>query len=198
MWCRSYRDHVIMAFPSFDTATNLWAPQASISWVVGSARKSDFVRFAKRVFTEAEAAACALSAGQSWVDSRLKELGAGAGRESEKVAVSPPASPTYLLKKHRAKSHREDVRDSHRLRNVLTFDQFKSWMGRADPNISEQLLQKSYAALVQLRKHHHRSWAQIIDKMKNSQAHVGEFHAASRNAKSAQLPLTLRDWRRII
>ena len=27
MWSRVYRNHFIMAFPSFDTATNAWAPQ---------------------------------------------------------------------------------------------------------------------------------------------------------------------------
>ena len=31
MWSRCYRQHVIMAFPSFDTATNLWAAQADIT-----------------------------------------------------------------------------------------------------------------------------------------------------------------------
>jgi len=180
MWCRSYRDHVIMAFPSFDTATNLWAPQANISWVVGPQRKSEFVRFAKRVFTEAEAAACALKAGESWVDRRLKESGADASFEIRDDHAKP----------------REDARSSRTSKKMLTFDQFKSWVDQSDPNVSEQQLQKSYAALLQLRKHQHRSWADLIIKMRNSQAQIAPT-ASTENAKSLHLPLTMRDWRRI-
>jgi hypothetical protein len=182
MWCRSYRDHVIMAFPSFDTATNLWAPQANISWVVGTGRKSAFVRFAKRVFTEADAAACALNAGQSWVDGRLKK---------------PGADVSFQIDEDCAKPRRENVRNSRSAKKVLTFDQFKSWVDQSDPNVSEQQLQKSYAALLQLRKHQHCSWADLIVKMRNSQAQIAPSDSTS-SATSSHLPLTLRDWRRII
>ena len=61
MWSRCYRQHVIMAFPSFDTATNLWAAQADISWPSGPVRESEFVRFPTRVMSEAEAVSLALS-----------------------------------------------------------------------------------------------------------------------------------------
>ncbi len=72
MWSRCYRRHVIMAFPSFDTMTNSWAPQADISWPTGPQRDSEFVRFPIRVMTEREAVACALRNGKSWIDNRLK------------------------------------------------------------------------------------------------------------------------------
>ena len=32
MWSRTYRNHFIMAFPSFDTTTLNWRAQADISW----------------------------------------------------------------------------------------------------------------------------------------------------------------------
>jgi hypothetical protein len=67
---------------------------------------------------------------------------------------------------------------------------------QSDPNVSEQQLQKSYAALLQLRKHQHRSWADLIIKMRNSQAQIAP-PASTENAKSSHLPLTMRDWRRI-
>ena len=52
MWSRCYREHVIMAFPSFDTATNLSAAQADISWPSGPVRESEFVRFPTRVLAK--------------------------------------------------------------------------------------------------------------------------------------------------
>jgi hypothetical protein len=182
MWCRSYRNHAIMAFPSFDTATNLWAPQANISWVSGTKRTSEFVRFPKRVFTEAEAAACALTAGQSWVDRRLKNLGTEAACDVEQG---------------HGPRRREELRGSRSSKRKLTFDQFKSCLGRSDPNVSEQQLRKSYAALQQLRKRQHCSWANLMIKIRNSQAQVGPGDAA-RLTKSSYPPLTERDWRRII
>lgn len=180
MWCRSYREHVIMAFPSFDTATNLWAPQANISWIVGSERKSEFVRFAKRVLTEAEATACALKAAESWVDSRLQKPGKTVFRDRRQSSARP-----------------RGTRSPRSSKKMVTFDQFKSWLGRTDRRVSEQQLQKSYQALLQLRKYQRCSWADLLVKMRNSQAHVAPVNAG-RSGKSSHLPLTLRDWRRIM
>ena len=36
MWSRLYRNHVIMAFPTYDTVANAWAPQVDINWFAGS------------------------------------------------------------------------------------------------------------------------------------------------------------------
>ena len=195
MWYQSYRDHVIMAFPSYDTVTSLWAPHASITWVVGAERKSEFVRFAKRVFTEAEAAACALSAGKSWIDARVRPANVASSEREQASMVSQPTD-LPLLKGNRAMARRA-VGVWQTSKTMLTFDQFKSWIDQSDPNVSDQLLQKSYAALVQLKKHQHCSWARIRVKMKNSRAQIASS-ASGRRANSSRLPLTLRDWRRII
>ena len=40
MWSRLYRNHVIMAFPTYDTVANAWAPQADINWFAGSSHDS--------------------------------------------------------------------------------------------------------------------------------------------------------------
>src|SRR5687767_951570 len=69
MSSRLYGDHLIMAFPSFDTATNGWVPQADISWNHKSpSRKFAFVRFPNRCKTEAEAVDAALDLAKAWID----------------------------------------------------------------------------------------------------------------------------------
>ena len=69
MSSRLYGDHLIMAFPSFDTATNRWTPQADISWNHDSrCRKFAFIRFPNRFKTEAEAVTAALDMAQAWID----------------------------------------------------------------------------------------------------------------------------------
>jgi hypothetical protein len=70
MWSRTYRHHFIMAFPSFDTATQKWKAQADISWCRGNGRDSAFVRYHHRA-TEAEAVDFALQQSIEWVDQRL-------------------------------------------------------------------------------------------------------------------------------
>ena len=45
MWSRLYRNHVIMAFPTYDTVANAWAPQADINWFAGTSYDSEFVQF---------------------------------------------------------------------------------------------------------------------------------------------------------
>jgi len=74
MWSRLYRDHFIMAFPSFDTATNTWLPQADISWCAGTLRDSEFVRFTAGAATEDEAVSLAVQNGIEWIDRRLKRF----------------------------------------------------------------------------------------------------------------------------
>ena len=74
MWSRLYRNHVIMAFPTYDTVTNAWAPQADIDWFAGSFHDSKFVQFSKRCTTEEEAVTWALRRSEVWVDNRLRRL----------------------------------------------------------------------------------------------------------------------------
>ena len=70
MWSHTYRNHVIIAFPSFDTTKRKWRAQADISWCRGSRRDSAFVRYNHRS-TEAEAVGLALQQSMEWVDRRL-------------------------------------------------------------------------------------------------------------------------------
>ena len=74
MWSRLYRNHVIMAFPTYDTVANAWAPQADINWFVGSSHDSKFVQFSKRCTTEQEAVTWGLRRSELWVDNRLRRL----------------------------------------------------------------------------------------------------------------------------
>jgi hypothetical protein len=74
MWSRLYRNHVIMAFPTYNTVTNAWAPQADINWFAGSSHDSKFVQFSKRCTTEEEAVTWVLRRSEVWVDNRLQRL----------------------------------------------------------------------------------------------------------------------------
>ena len=71
MWSRTYRNHFIMAFPSFDAVTRNWRAQADISWCGGTQRHSAFVRYPRHAATEAEAVHFALQHSIEWVDGRL-------------------------------------------------------------------------------------------------------------------------------
>jgi hypothetical protein len=181
MWYRSYRDHAIMPFPSFDTATHSWAPQANISWVAGPARDSAFVRFPMRVTSEGEAVASALAAAKTWIDERqcapIGSLLRTSARQTRRIP--PPAS-------------------SRNSGKTLTFDDFKANLANLTANASERSLFKSHGAFIKLRKTSHCSWAQIKSKLKRSQENPVSPQPANPREKSARLPLTPRDWRRII
>jgi len=71
MWSRTYRDHFIMAFPSFDAATRKWRAQADISWSAGKRRDSTFIRYARHAQTEAQAVNLALQQSLKWVDGKI-------------------------------------------------------------------------------------------------------------------------------
>jgi hypothetical protein len=73
MWSRMYRDHILMAFPTYDTAAKAWVPQADITWFAGPSRKSTFVRFSDRCARERDAVTCALSKAQGWIDLHLHD-----------------------------------------------------------------------------------------------------------------------------
>ena len=74
MLSRLYRNHVIMAFPTYDTVANAWAPQADINWFAGSSHDSKLVQFSKRCTTEEEAVTWVLRRSEVWVDNRLQHL----------------------------------------------------------------------------------------------------------------------------
>jgi hypothetical protein len=184
-----------MAFPSFDTATGRWAAQANISWVAGPVRESEFVRFSKRVGSEAEAVASALSAARAWIDKR-ERMRDGVSPRVIQEPRSIRALASGLMRGSGNVPFSHTVKSSGATR-LLTFNRFKALMGKSGWSGSEQSLHKSYAALLQLRKQNHRSWAQIKSKIRNSQEGAMPAQVVSFTAK-ARLPLTIRDWRRII
>jgi hypothetical protein len=192
MWSRSYRKHVIMAFPSFDAATNSWAPQADISWPIGPERESEFVRFPLRVMSESEAVACALRRGRSWIDNRLKAHSGQNAATSRvdridilpnsfrRTNLKPPAKPSLV---------RNDPTEA------FTFAQFKSAVAASSTKISESALRKSYSGLMQLQKNKNWSTAEVRARVNR----VQELSASrsTRRAQRYRLPMTERDWRKI-
>jgi hypothetical protein len=188
MWCRSYREHAIMAFPSFNAASGFWLCQANISWVVGTSRESAFVRFPKRAASEVDAVTKALNWAEVWIDKRVKAQAIFAPADHRR---STGLRPAQGRESDHLPTHDRSSQPSTR---TLTFDQFKLLMRRYGNQGSEQSLHKSYAALMLLRKQGHRSWAQIEFKIR----HAREQALDSQGWKPARLPLTTKDWRRII
>jgi hypothetical protein len=193
MWSRSYRRHVIMAFPSFDTATNSWAPQADISWPIGSERQSEFVRFPLRVMTESEAVACALRRGQSWIDNRLK------ARSTEKAATLVVERINALPNSFRRTNLKPPAKPTATIRNdstePFTFAQFKSAFVRPGTKFAESALRKSYSGLMQLQKSKDWSTADIRATLKRVQQLLPS--RSTRRAQRCRLPMTERDWQKI-
>jgi hypothetical protein len=186
MWSRSYRKHVIMAFPSFDTATNSWAPQADISWPIGPERQSAFVRFPARVMSESEAVAFALRGGKSWIDNRLRLHGA-------EKSVSLGDRINVLQNSLRRTNLRPPAKSESPARELFTFAQFKSAVARAGTKLSESALRKSYSGLMQLQRNRNCSTAEIRAKVKRAQ----ELLPSHSVRRARHLPLTERDWRNI-
>ena len=198
MWNRLYRNHVIMPFPSYDTATNAWAPQADISWCAGASRVSKFVKFPNRFMTEADAVACALRSGEEWIDNRLGRLLSGSGSEHPAVIDMIGALKKSLRKVSPTLPPRTQGSIQWHAEKTFTFGQFKSVIGRSGVKLSEQTLQKSYAALVKLRENNHWSWAQTREKVECSRRDRSAAESPARPQKAARIPLTERDWRRIV
>ena len=167
MWCRSYRDHAIMPFPSFDALSRSWLCQANITWVAGPHRESAFVRFQDRVQSEADAVTQSLNAAELWIDKRL-ERSFTAGKSRLPRAETGPVKKTASLPRVQKGAHPSD--------RALTFEQFKSFLKRYGELGGEQSLQKSYQALLRLRKKRHRSWKEITPKLR----HFGETGVSPR------------------
>jgi hypothetical protein len=192
MWSRLHRDHFIMAFPSFDTTTNSWTPQADISWCAGPVRESEFVRFRTHATTEDEAVNFALHKGVAWINQRLRHLG--------KASVHARGSDVIeaLRQRHSRRSSLLRPATSASQTKNLTFNQFKSAMGKLGLSGTDQSLRKSYDALIKLRKIHHWSWAEITDKVQRSQEVQTGARRTARRTQAARLPLTPRQWRRLV
>jgi hypothetical protein len=188
MWSRSYRKHVIMAFPSFDTVTNSWAPQADISWPTGPERQSEFVRFPLRVMTESEAVAYALRKGESWIDNRLK------AHRAENPTTFMVNRTSHLRSDFRKTDFKPPAKSAAAIRDdssaAFTFAQFKFAVVRPGIKISETALRKSYSGLMQLQKNRNCSTAEIRATVKRAQDLL-----PSRSTR--RLPMTERAWRKI-
>lgn len=196
MWSKLYRNHFLMAFPSFDTTTNAWAPQVDISWCAGSSRDSEFVRFTTRTATEAEAVSCGLAKGMAWIDQRLEDKGNRQPAVEKRGAEVIDALQSLKRSGSRQSAEFQLTRTASQAK-PLTFDQFKLVMAKPGLTGSEQSLRKSYAALVKLRKTSHYSWAEIRDKVQQSQRFSAAIRRPVRKVKAAHIPLTQQDWRRI-
>lgn len=199
MSSRLYGDHFIMAFPSFDTASNGWVPQADISWNHKSpVRKFAFIRFPNRCRTEAEAIDASLEMAEAWIDKH------GSGLQKHAITSEPRQviDVTEFLKESLAKVAGKQARRSSLAlqqdpKQSFTFGHFKAAIAERGLQISDQTLQKSYAALLKVRKTHHWSWAEARKKVEQSQRILRSSHAPMRGLRTARIPLTQRDWRKI-
>jgi len=186
-----------MAFPSFDTATNLWAAQADITWPRGPVRESEFVRFPTRVMSEAEAVSLALSYSKAWIDRRLQHMRVEGRKGSERIlgrVMELQGGASRTQSKKLPQIHLARAKDTT---GIFTFDQFKAALLRSGAKLSEASLQKSYVALMKLAKNG-CSFSEIKLKIKQSQHRLTASKTASRGVHSARLPLTEREWRRIV
>jgi hypothetical protein len=190
MWTRLHRDHFIMAFPSFDTATNSWTPQADISWCAGPVRESEFVRFRTHATTEDEAVNFALHKGVAWINQRLRHLG--------KAPVHARGGDVIEALRHRHSRQSSVLGPTTSQPDTLTFNQFKSVVSKLGLSGSDQSLRKSYDALIKLRKSRHWTWAEIRNKVEQSQGFRTATRQSARRTPGARLPLTPRQWRRIV
>lgn len=199
MSSRLYGDHFIMAFPSFDTASNGWVPQADISWNHKSPdRKFAFIRFPNRCKTEAEAIDAALEMAQAWIDKH----GSGLQRHAITSESRQVIDVAEFLKESLAKVTGKQPRrwapaPQQGPKQSFTFGHFKAAIAERGLQISDQTLQKSYAALLKLRKTNHWSWAEARKKVEQSQQVLRSPHSPMRGPRTARIPITQRDWRKI-
>ena len=197
MWSRLYRNHVIMPFPSYDTVANAWAPQADISWCIGPSRESEFVRFPNRFMTEADAVACALRKGEAWIDNHLGRLHSSSGSEHARTIHMIEAVKKSQEKVSPTPRPRSRGSIQWHVETTFTFGQFKSMIARSGATLSEEILHKSYATLVRLRKNNHWSWAQTRRKVEHSQHLRSAAQAPAKRQRPARIPVSERGWRRI-
>ncbi|MGH7825331.1 MAG: hypothetical protein ACREQ7_09175, partial [Candidatus Binatia bacterium] len=105
------------------------------------------------------------------------------------------------LQVHLGKADSKQARQSQllerRLEKTFTFDQFKSVIAASGLQISDQMLQRSYAALEKLRKNNHRSWAEMRRKVEHSRRNLTLSGSPVRRPAFPRIPLTQSEWRRI-
>lgn len=190
MWSRLYRNHVMMAFPTYDSAKRAWAPQVDINWFCGPSHDSKFVRFPNRFLTEDEAVNWALARGQAWVDNHLRRLGNDPA-DRRRLFDMLGAFDQDLKKAGLKHARTVPVATQPGTRQNLTFKQFTSLLAQKGLTPNVKTLQKSFAALVKVRKSKGWSWAETKRKVKRA------HHAAAPAGASRRIPLSERDWCRV-
>jgi hypothetical protein len=192
MWSRLYRKHMIMAFPTYDTATNAWAPQADINWFAGSFHDSKFVQFSKRCATEEEAVTWALKRSEVWVDNRLRRLSRailhGRGLGSDIIEAAKSHLGKVTPEQHvRCQSATEPGPEK-----TLTFYQVKCAFGGSGSKLSGENLRKSHGALTKPRNPDHWSRLETTKKLE----HTRQDLTAVVLPRAVHIPPRQRPWRR--
>jgi len=191
MWSRLYRNHVLMAFPTYDSAKHAWVPQVDINWFLGTSHDSTFVRFPRRFLTEDEAVSCALARGQAWID---KRLGRRRGRSSERrrmldtIEAFRGSAPKASLKQ----PHPAQAAPKRSMKPSFTFEEFVLLIAQTGLVFNVKTLQKSYAALVKVRKIKRWSWTKTKRKAMRVQ------QAPATTGTPRRLPLSERAWGKIV
>ncbi len=191
MWSRLYRNHVLMAFPTYDSAKHAWVPQVDINWFLGPSHDSTFVRFPSHFLTEDEAVRWALARGQAWIDKRLERSQGHTARRrrmfdmieafNQSLPTANPRQPPPAL-----------AAPKRAVKSSLTFEEFTHLLAQKKGlTFSVKTLQKSYAALVKVRKIKRWSWAETKRKVMRAQQAPAPAGAPRR------IPLSERAWGRI-
>src|SRR3990172_9289236 len=169
MWSRLYRNHVLMAFPTYDSARQAWVPQVDINWFMGASHDSTFVRFPSHFLSEDEAVRWALARGQAWIDKRLERLQGRAPKRrrmfdmieafNESLTKASPQQPRPAL-----------AAPKRAVKARLTFEEFTHLLAQKKGlTFGVKTLQKSYAALDKVRKIKRWSWAETKRKVMRAQ-----------------------------
>lgn len=191
MWSRLYRNHVLMAFPTYDSAKHGWAPQVDINWFLGPSHDSTFVRFPNRFLTEDEAVNWALARGQAWIDQRLERPQSRLAKRRRMFDMIEAFNES-LKQARRQKPRSAQARPKRSVKPLLTFEEFTRLLAQKGLKFSVGTLQKSYAALVKVRKIKHWSWAETKRKVMRAQQVSPHAGAPQR------IPLSERTWGKVV
>jgi hypothetical protein len=191
MWSRLYRNHVLMAFPTYDIAQHGWAPQVEINSFLGPSHDSTFVRFPSRFLTEDEAVNWALVRGQAWIDKRVERLRGRAPRRRRMFDMIEAFNASLTRARPRQPPPAQ-ARPNRSLKSSLTFKEFTHLLAQKKGlTFGVKTLQKSYTALVKVRKTKRWSWAEAKRKVMRAQQAQAPAGAPRR------IPLSERAWGKI-
>jgi hypothetical protein len=183
-----------MAFPSYDTIANAWAPQADIDWFAGSSHDSKFVQFSKRCMTEEEAVTWALRRSEVWVDNRLRRLSRAILPERGRGIDMIEATKSHLGKVTPEQPVQARSATESRPEKTLPFYQFKCAFIESGLKLSDEILQKSHAAVTKPRNHNHDHWSRLETRRKLKQTR--QDLTAAMLPRASHIPLRQRPWRR--